>query len=201
MPQTAVRFASRLPRPSLCPRARNSGLPGPTGGSVRWGFRHGNRKPARTSWTPITVSSGIASLGRHRNGTQSASLSSRPRPRNHETDAEATAGAVGLCVSEHRVGVLRHHSVYPALLSFNIAFRDWNTFKGAGPWVGLENYTAIWMTCGSPAVMSGPHSPIRLAMSSTGCRPRWCWPCRGPAAGIASGCSPPCSGWPTLPPT
>ncbi len=50
---------------------------------------------------------------------------------------------------------------YPALLSFNIAFRDWNTFKGAGPWVGLENYTAIWDD------MWKPRSDVRAAFTNT----------------------------------
>lgn len=50
---------------------------------------------------------------------------------------------------------------YPALLSFNIAFRDWNTFKGAGPWVGLENYAAIWDD------MWKPRSDVRAAFTNT----------------------------------
>ena len=33
---------------------------------------------------------------------------------------------------------------YPTLLAINISFRDWNVLKGAGPWVGLENYRDIW---------------------------------------------------------
>jgi multiple sugar transport system permease protein len=33
---------------------------------------------------------------------------------------------------------------YPTLLAFNISFRDWNVFQGAGPWVGLANYADIW---------------------------------------------------------
>lgn len=50
---------------------------------------------------------------------------------------------------------------YPALLSFNIAFRDWNTFKGAGPWVGLENYAAIWDD------LWKPRSDVRAAFTNT----------------------------------
>lgn len=50
---------------------------------------------------------------------------------------------------------------YPALLSFNISFRDWNTFKGAGPWVGLGNYQAIWDD------MWKPRSDVRAAFSNT----------------------------------
>ena len=50
---------------------------------------------------------------------------------------------------------------YPALLSFNIAFRDWNTFKGAGPWVGLENYAAIWDD------MWKSRSDVRAAFTNT----------------------------------
>jgi multiple sugar transport system permease protein len=33
---------------------------------------------------------------------------------------------------------------YPTLLAFNISLRDWNVFANTGPWVGLENYQAIW---------------------------------------------------------
>ncbi|MCY3659457.1 MAG: sugar ABC transporter permease [Caldilineaceae bacterium] len=50
---------------------------------------------------------------------------------------------------------------YPALLSFNIAMRDWNTFKGSGPWVGLENYAAIWDD------MWKPRSDVRAAFTNT----------------------------------
>ncbi len=50
---------------------------------------------------------------------------------------------------------------YPALLSFNIAFRDWNTFKGAGPWVGLDNYAAIWDD------LWKPRSDVRAAFTNT----------------------------------
>ncbi len=50
---------------------------------------------------------------------------------------------------------------YPALLSFNIAFRDWNTFKGAGPWVGLENYAALWHD------LLKPRSDVRAAFANT----------------------------------
>jgi len=50
---------------------------------------------------------------------------------------------------------------YPALLSFNIAFRDWNTFQGAGPWVGLENYAAIGHD------LFKPRSDVRAAFTNT----------------------------------
>ena len=33
---------------------------------------------------------------------------------------------------------------YPTLLAFNISFRDWNVFQGAGPWVGWSNYADVW---------------------------------------------------------
>lgn len=33
---------------------------------------------------------------------------------------------------------------YPTLLAFNISFRDWNTFKASGDWVGFTNYREIW---------------------------------------------------------
>ena len=33
---------------------------------------------------------------------------------------------------------------YPTLLAINISFRDWNVLKGAGPWVGLENYRRLF---------------------------------------------------------
>ncbi len=33
---------------------------------------------------------------------------------------------------------------YPTLLAFNISLRDWNTFQGTGPWVGLANFQQIW---------------------------------------------------------
>lgn len=50
---------------------------------------------------------------------------------------------------------------YPALQSFNIAFRDWNTFKGSGPWVGLDNYAAIWTD------LWKPRSDVRAAFANT----------------------------------
>ena len=43
---------------------------------------------------------------------------------------------------------------YPTLLAFNISFRDWNVFQGAGPWVGAENYVDIWEDFKSRAVLS-----------------------------------------------
>lgn len=50
---------------------------------------------------------------------------------------------------------------YPTLLAFNISFRDWNVFKGAGPWVGAENYAAIWDD------FNKPRSPIGAAFWNT----------------------------------
>jgi multiple sugar transport system permease protein len=50
---------------------------------------------------------------------------------------------------------------YPALLAFNISFRDWNTFRGSGPWVGVDNYQAIW------ADLFQPRSSVRAAFWNT----------------------------------
>lgn len=50
---------------------------------------------------------------------------------------------------------------YPTLLAFNISFRDWNVFEGAGPWVGLENYQAIWED------LFKPRSDVRAAFWNT----------------------------------
>lgn len=50
---------------------------------------------------------------------------------------------------------------YPTLLAFNISFRDWNVFEGAGPLVGLANYADIWED------FQKPRSPIRSAFWNT----------------------------------
>jgi multiple sugar transport system permease protein len=50
---------------------------------------------------------------------------------------------------------------YPTLLAFNISLRDWNTFRGEGPWVGFENYGAIW------ADLFEPRSSVRAAFFNT----------------------------------
>jgi multiple sugar transport system permease protein len=50
---------------------------------------------------------------------------------------------------------------YPTLLAFNISFRDWNVFQGAGPWVGLANYADIWED------FLKPRSAVRAAFSNT----------------------------------
>ncbi len=50
---------------------------------------------------------------------------------------------------------------YPALLAFNISLRDWNVFQGTGPWVGLDNYIAIWND------LFKPRSSVRSAFFNT----------------------------------
>jgi len=50
---------------------------------------------------------------------------------------------------------------YPTLLAFNISFRDWNVFKGAGDWVGLANYADIWED------FFKPRSAVRAAFGNT----------------------------------
>jgi len=50
---------------------------------------------------------------------------------------------------------------YPALLAFNISFRDWNIFQAQGAWIGLANYQAIWDD------LFAPRSPIRAAFLNT----------------------------------
>ncbi len=50
---------------------------------------------------------------------------------------------------------------YPVLLAFNISFRDWNIFQSAGPWIGLDNYGAIWED------MFKPRSSVRAAFWNT----------------------------------
>ena len=50
---------------------------------------------------------------------------------------------------------------YPAVLALNISFRDWNVFKGAGPWVGLANFQAIWED------LFKPRSAVRAAFLNT----------------------------------
>lgn len=50
---------------------------------------------------------------------------------------------------------------YPTLLAFNISFRDWNVFQGAGDWVGAANYADIWKD------FQKPRSPIRAAFWNT----------------------------------
>ena len=50
---------------------------------------------------------------------------------------------------------------YPTLLAFNISFRDWNVFQGAGDWVGAGNYADIWKD------FQKPRSPIRAAFWNT----------------------------------
>ena len=50
---------------------------------------------------------------------------------------------------------------YPALLAFNVSFRDWNIFQGGGDWVGFANYAEIW------ADLFKPRSPIRAAFLNT----------------------------------
>ena len=51
---------------------------------------------------------------------------------------------------------------YPTLLAFNISFRDWNVFEGAGDWVGAANYADIWED------FQKPRSSIRSAFWNTG---------------------------------
>ena len=50
---------------------------------------------------------------------------------------------------------------YPTLLAFNISFRDWNVFQGAGPWVGWSNYADV----GEDFLK--PRSPVRAAFYNT----------------------------------
>jgi multiple sugar transport system permease protein len=50
---------------------------------------------------------------------------------------------------------------YPTILAFNISFRDWNVFEGSGPWVGLDNYAAIWKD------LFKPRSAVRAAFWNT----------------------------------
>jgi multiple sugar transport system permease protein len=50
---------------------------------------------------------------------------------------------------------------YPALLAFNISLRDWNTFQGSGPWVGFNNFVAIWED------LWAPRSSVRAAFLNT----------------------------------
>jgi len=50
---------------------------------------------------------------------------------------------------------------YPTFLALNISFRDWNTFQGTGPWVGVENYREIWSD------LFQPRSSIRAAFLNT----------------------------------
>lgn len=50
---------------------------------------------------------------------------------------------------------------YPALLAFNISLRDWNTFRGSGPWVGLDNFVRLW------EALFEPRSAIRAAFLNT----------------------------------
>ncbi len=50
---------------------------------------------------------------------------------------------------------------YPTLLAVNISFRDWNVLKGAGPWVGMENYLDIWDD------LFKPRSAVRAAFINT----------------------------------
>ncbi|NOX61355.1 MAG: sugar ABC transporter permease [Chloroflexi bacterium] len=50
---------------------------------------------------------------------------------------------------------------YPAILALGISFRDWNVFKGEGPWVGLANFQAIWED------LFKPRSSVRAAFLNT----------------------------------
>ncbi len=50
---------------------------------------------------------------------------------------------------------------YPTILAFNISFRDWNTFEGSGPWVGLANFQDIWHD------MFKPRSSVLAAFVNT----------------------------------
>ena len=63
-----------------------------------------------------------------------------------------------LCVSLIFYAVIRW---YPTFLAFNISVRDWNTFRGAGEWVGPANYLEIW------ADLFKERSPIRAAFANT----------------------------------
>ncbi len=50
---------------------------------------------------------------------------------------------------------------YPTILAFNISFREWNVFQGNGPWIGFDNYQAIWQD------LFKPRSPIKAAFLNT----------------------------------
>ncbi len=50
---------------------------------------------------------------------------------------------------------------YPTLLAFNISLRDWNTFRGTGPWVGLDHFARMWDD------LFAPRSAIRAAFLNT----------------------------------
>lgn len=50
---------------------------------------------------------------------------------------------------------------YPTILALEISFRDWNVLKGTGPWVGSENYRAIWED------LFKPRSAARAAFVNT----------------------------------
>jgi multiple sugar transport system permease protein len=50
---------------------------------------------------------------------------------------------------------------YPTFLAFDISFRNWNVFQATGPWVGLDNYRAIWED------LFKPRSAVRAAFLNT----------------------------------